>query len=55
MSKFGRELIASMKQAAAHAQGQKARGLRLTKVEKPNVKAPHRSLGTSRTKRRSSV
>lgn len=47
MSKFGEELIASMKQAAAHASGQKVRGVRLTKVEIPDVKAIRRSLRMS--------
>lgn len=32
MSKFGKELIASMTQAAAHARGRKGKGLRITKV-----------------------
>jgi putative transcriptional regulator len=47
MGKFGKELIASMKQAAAHAQGRKARGMRLTKVEMPDVKAIRRALRMS--------
>ena len=33
MSKFGHDLIESMKQAAAHASGRKVRGMRVTKVE----------------------
>jgi putative transcriptional regulator len=47
MSKFGNELIASMKQAAAHARGRKVRGMRVTKVEIPDVKAIRRSLRMS--------
>src|SRR6266849_3604826 len=47
MSKFGKELIAGMKQAAAHAQGRKVRGMRLTKVEMPDVKAIRRGLRMS--------
>jgi putative transcriptional regulator len=47
MSKFGKELVESMQQAAAHAQGRKVRGLRLTKVEVPDVKAIRRSLRMS--------
>jgi putative transcriptional regulator len=47
MGKFGKELIASMKQAPAHAQGRKARGMRLTKVEMPDVKAIRRALRMS--------
>jgi putative transcriptional regulator len=47
MGKFGKELITSMKQAAAHAQGRKARGMRLTKVEMPDVKAIRRALRMS--------
>jgi putative transcriptional regulator len=39
MSKFGAELIESMKQASAHARGRKPRGMRVTVVEVPNVKA----------------
>jgi putative transcriptional regulator len=45
MGKFGKELITSLKQAAAHAQGRKARGMRLTKVE--DVKAIRRALRMS--------
>ena len=39
MSKFGKELIESMQQAAKHAAGKKALGLRVSKVELPDVKA----------------
>jgi len=47
MSRFGKELIASMKQAAAHARGRRVRGMRVTKVEIPDVKAIRRSLRMS--------
>jgi putative transcriptional regulator len=47
MSKFGQELLKSMKQAAAHARGRKVREMRMTKVEIPDVKAIRRSLRMS--------
>ena len=47
MGKFADDLIASMKQVAAHARGRKVRGLRVTVVETPNVKAIRRSLRMS--------
>ena len=47
MSRLGKELIASMKQAAAHARGRKVRGMRVTKVEVPDVKAIRRALRMS--------
>ena len=47
MSKFGEELIESMKQAATHAGGRKVRGMRVTKVAVPDVKAIRRSLRMS--------
>jgi putative transcriptional regulator len=47
MSKFGDDLIESMQQAAAHAGGRKVRGMRVTKVEVPDVKAIRRSLRMS--------
>jgi len=47
MSKFGRDLIASLKQAAAHAQGRKPRGMRVTVVEVPDVRAIRRGLRMS--------
>jgi putative transcriptional regulator len=47
MGKFADDLIASMKQAAAHARGRKVRGMRVTKVELPDVKALRRSLRMS--------
>ena len=39
MTKFGKELIESMQQAAKHASGKKVRGMRVTKVETPDVRA----------------
>jgi putative transcriptional regulator len=47
MSKFANDLIASMKQAVAHAKGRKVRGMRVTVVEMPDVKAIRRSLRMS--------
>ena len=47
MSRFGKELIESLKQAAEHAKGNKVRGVRVTKVELPDVKAIRRSLRMS--------
>jgi putative transcriptional regulator len=47
MGKFGKELIESMEQAAAYARGRKVRGMRVTKVEIPDVKAIRRSLRMS--------
>ena len=47
MSKFADELIASLKQAAAHAKGKNVRGMRVRKVEVPDVKAIRRSLRMS--------
>jgi putative transcriptional regulator len=47
MSKFAKELIESMRQAAAHARGRRVRGLRVTTVEVPDVKAIRRSLHMS--------
>ena len=44
MGKFGEELIESLQQAAKHAVGKKVRGLRVSKVELPNVRAIRRSL-----------
>jgi putative transcriptional regulator len=49
MSQFASELIASMKQATAHANGRKVRGMRVTTVEMPDVKAIRRA-GTRRTR-----
>jgi putative transcriptional regulator len=47
MGKFGKDLITSMKQAAAHARGRKPRGLRISIVDLPDVKAIRRSLRMS--------
>lgn len=47
MAKFGKELIESLAQAAAHAEGRRVKGLRVTKVEIPDVKAIRRSLRMS--------
>src|SRR5262245_19138954 len=47
MSKFGKELIASLQQATKHAGGRKLRGMRVTKVAVPDVKAIRRSLKMS--------
>ncbi|MGV1014418.1 MAG: NadS family protein [Methyloceanibacter sp.] len=47
MSKFGKDLIASMEQAVAHARGRRVPGLRITKVAVPDVKAIRRSLRMS--------
>jgi putative transcriptional regulator len=47
MGKFADELIESMRQAATHASGRKVRGMRVTGVEIPDVKAIRRSLRMS--------
>ena len=47
MGKFSDDLIASMEQAAAYAKGRKVRGMRVTTVEMPDVKALRRSLRMS--------
>ncbi len=47
MGRFGEELIESLKQAAEHARGGKVRGMRVTKVKMPDVKALRRSLRMS--------
>jgi putative transcriptional regulator len=44
MGKFGEELIESMQQAARHAARKKVRGLRVSKIELPDVRAIRRSL-----------
>jgi putative transcriptional regulator len=46
-SGFAKDLIASMQQAARHAAGDKVRGVRVTKVELPDVKAIRESLHMS--------
>jgi putative transcriptional regulator len=50
MSKFGKELIESMQQAAQHVQGGKVRGMRVTTVELPDVKAIREALHMSQQK-----
>ncbi len=47
MSKFGKELIESLTEAAAHAEGRRVKGVRVTKIELPDVKAIRRSLRMS--------
>jgi putative transcriptional regulator len=47
VSKFGEDLIASMRQAARHAGGRKVRGIRVTRVPMPDVKAIRRALRMS--------
>jgi putative transcriptional regulator len=47
MSKFGSELIESLRQASAHAGGRKVAGMRVTTVKLPNVKAIRRALRMS--------
>jgi putative transcriptional regulator len=47
MGKFAKELIESMEQAATHARGRKVPGIRVSKVEIPDVKAIRRSLKMS--------
>jgi putative transcriptional regulator len=50
MSKFGKELIKSMRQAAQHARRGKVRGMRVTTVELPDVKAIREALHMSQQK-----
>src|SRR6202051_3739976 len=47
MGKFAKELIESLQQAARHAAGKKVPGLRVSKVELPDVKANRLSLRMS--------
>jgi putative transcriptional regulator len=49
MSKFGKDLLASLQQAVDHAHGKKVPGMRVTVVEVdvPDVKAIRRSLRMS--------
>ena len=47
MGRFGEELIESLKQSAKHAKGGKVRGMRVTAVELPDVKAIRRALEMS--------
>jgi putative transcriptional regulator len=49
MRKFGKELVESMQQAARHAAGKKVRGLRVSRVELPEVKTIRLSLRMSQT------
>lgn len=52
MSKFGEDLITSMRQALDHARGKKVPGMRITvvEVEVPDVKAIRKSLRMSQTR-----
>ncbi len=47
MSRFGKELIESMTQAAQHARCVKVRGMRVTTVALPDVKAIRKKLHMS--------
>ena len=47
MGKFAKELVESLKQATAHAKGRKVKGMRVTRMEAPDVKAIRRSLRMS--------
>jgi len=47
MSRFGEELIESLKQASAHASGRRVPGMRVTTVKVPNVRAIRRALRMS--------
>ena len=47
MAKFAKELITSLTQAAKHARGGKVKGMRVTAVELPDVKAIRLSTGGS--------
>ena len=50
MAKFAKELITSLAQAAKHARGGKVKGMRVTAVELPDVKAIRRSLRMSQNR-----
>jgi putative transcriptional regulator len=50
MTKFGRDLIESMSEAAAHARGERVPGLRLTTVEVPDVRAIRQGLHMSQNR-----
>jgi putative transcriptional regulator len=50
MREFANELVTGLGQAAAHARGRKVRGLRVTRVELPDVKAIRRSLRMSQNR-----
>lgn len=47
MTRFANDLIASLKQAATHARGRSPRGMRVTLVDVPDVKAIRRALRMS--------
>lgn len=47
MSKFGDDLIKSLKEAVAHSRGEKVRGMRVTVVQIPDVRAIRRRLRMS--------
>lgn len=49
MSKFGKDLIESLEQAAAHARGRRVAGMRMTVVDVPDVKAIRRKLRMSQS------
>jgi hypothetical protein len=50
MAKFAKELITSLTQAAKHTRGGKVKGMRVTAVELPGVKAIRRSLRMSQNR-----
>ena len=50
MSRFGKDLVESMSEAAAHARGERVPGMRLTAVEAPDVKAIRQSLHMSQNR-----
>ena len=50
MAKFAKELITSLTQAAKHARGGNVKGMRVTAVELPDVKAIRRSLRMSQNR-----
>ena len=47
MGKFGKDLMDSMRQAAQHAEGGTVRGMRVTTVELPDVRAIRQKLHMS--------
>jgi putative transcriptional regulator len=47
MGKFGKDLMESMRQAAQHAEGGTVRGMRVTTVELPDVRAIRQKLHMS--------
>jgi putative transcriptional regulator len=49
VSKFGKELIESLEQAAAHAKGRRVAGMRVRVVEVPDVRAIRRKLRMSQS------